>query len=142
MLGRGGRALGQRGLALGIGCSFFQFAELVDGVAHGVEARLAVAKAQCTGSLRILFDLLYYTLGHRRPLLETAVELLDQGQRVAAGLHGSILLHPIVGLLEVFRVAGFERLGVCAGIAVQQTALGDESLIEIAVGIEQQADHW
>jgi len=31
---------------------------------------------------------------------------------------------------------------VCAGIAVQQTALGDESLIEIAVGIEQQADRW
>ena len=135
-----GGALGDRRRALGLGGCAFEFAEFVDGIAHGIEAHLAVTKAQRAGGLRIEIDLLDDPLRYRGPLLKAAIELLDQRQCLGARLHGCVLLHTIVGLLEVFRMAGLECLHMLASIAVEQAALGDEGLIQVAIGIEQQAD--
>ena len=73
-------------------------------------------------------------------MLKATVELLDQRQRFRTWVHGGVLLHTVVGLLEVFRMAGPERLDVVARIAVEQAALGDKGLIQVTVGIEQQPD--
>ncbi|MCY1304320.1 hypothetical protein D9M70_540670 [compost metagenome] len=73
------------------------------------------------------------------PLGEAAIELSHQLFRLGATLHGGVLVHAVIGLLQVFPVAGLERLDMLTGRLVQQAALGNEGLVEVAIGVEQQA---
>lgn len=49
-------------------------------------------------------------------------------------------MHTVVSLLQVLGVSFLERGDVLTRALTEQTALSDEGLVKIAVGVEQQAD--
>ena len=136
-------ALAQRGgrLAVGGRGRLFHLIELVDHLAHRPELAIAVTVAELRRGARIAGRQAQHPRRGRAPEGIAALELGDLGQFRLARLHRRVLAHPIQGLLQVFRVI-VPQAGDLLGVqeAIEQAALGDEGLVEIAVGVEQQGD--
>ena len=135
--------LAQRGgrLAVGGRGRLFHLVELVDHLAHRPELAIAVTVAELRRGARIAGRQAQHPRRGRAPEGIAALELGDLGQFRLARLHRRVLAHPIQGLLQVFRVI-VPQAGDLLGVqeAIEQAALGDEGLVEIAVGVEQQGD--
>jgi hypothetical protein len=129
-----------RSVAFAMGRRIFQLTQLVDGITHGFKQALTVTKTQRTGALRIAYRQFEDPPRNLHPFTEAVVELTDQRLRLGTGLHRGIFLHTVVSLLRIFAMAGAQRFQMLIGMTIQQAALGHECLVEVAVGIEQQAD--
>ncbi len=128
------------GGALGVGRAVLQLAELIDGGTRRLEVRLAVAVAERRGRRRITGGKLDHPAGSGLPLGEATVEVGHQPGRLRPRLHLRVLVDAIVGLLQVLRMRGLQRVGILPRRLVEQAAFGDEGLVEVTVGVEQQAD--
>ena len=71
---------------------------------------------------------------------KAAFEFLDQRLRLGILLHRGKPAHPLQRLLQVVGMFLAQRLAVGGAALGEQAALGDEGLVQIAVGVEHQAD--
>ncbi|MNF86925.1 hypothetical protein D3C84_693760 [compost metagenome] len=135
-------AVFNRCIAFAMRRRIFQLTQLVDGVAHGFEQALAITKAQGAGALRIAYRQFEDPPRNLHPFPEAVVELTDQRLRLGTGLHRGIFLHAVISLLRILAMTGAQRFQMLVCMTIKQTAFGNESLIKITVGVEQQTDRW